>query len=175
MTAFEVIKKVTPAETEKDVSFAPLAKDLTQSALENNLQKGKMRNGVSLSTRRLISLIPYETNCKNMFMIHWLNNKTIGSSFYRPPLPSEANRDKPPDVQARLSREFTERGCALEFIRREKKCEMEGNLNSKYCSWTIQIMVTSTTRGRIVCILIYTHRTLALMCMTWHKKVLLSL
>ena len=50
------------------------------------------------------------------------------SSSYRPPLPPKANRDndEPSEVQARLSRESTERGRALELIRRKKR-EMEGN------------------------------------------------
>lgn len=58
------------------------------------------------------------------------STSTTSSSSYRPrPLPSKANHDndKPPEVQARLSRESTERERALELIRR-KKCEMEGNV-----------------------------------------------
>ena len=53
----------------------------------------------------------------------------MSSSSYRPPLPSKANRnnDKPSEVQARLSRESSERGRALELIRRKKR-EMEGNV-----------------------------------------------
>ena len=39
---------------------------------------------------------------------------------------SKANQDKPPEVQARLSRESTERERALELIRRKRR-EMEGN------------------------------------------------
>ena len=45
---------------------------------------------------------------------------------YRLPLPSKANHDKPPEVQARLSRESTERERALELIRRKQR-EMQGN------------------------------------------------
>ena len=40
---------------------------------------------------------------------------------------TKANHDKPSEIQARLSREPTERGRALELIRRKKR-EMEGNL-----------------------------------------------
>ena len=46
---------------------------------------------------------------------------------YRPSLPSKANHDKPPEVQARLSRESTERERALELIRRKRR-EMAGNV-----------------------------------------------
>ena len=45
---------------------------------------------------------------------------------YRPALPSKTNRDKPPEVQARLSRESTERERAMELMRRKRR-EMEGN------------------------------------------------
>ena len=51
---------------------------------------------------------------------------STSSSSYRPPLPSKANHNIPSEVQARLSRESTERGRALELIRRKKR-EMEGN------------------------------------------------
>ena len=54
MAAIKATKKVTATEIEKGIPLAPLANDLklvTQSALENNLQKSKMRNGASLSTR----------------------------------------------------------------------------------------------------------------------------
>ena len=45
---------------------------------------------------------------------------------YRSALPSKVNHDKPPEVQARLSRESTERERALELIRRKQR-EMQGN------------------------------------------------
>ena len=55
---------------------------------------------------------------------------STSSSSYWPPLPSKANRDndKPSEAQVQLSREATERGHALELIRRKKR-EMEGNVN----------------------------------------------
>ena len=55
---------------------------------------------------------------------------STSSSSYWPPLPPKANRDNdiPSEVQVRLSREATERGHALELIRRKKR-EMEGNVN----------------------------------------------
>jgi hypothetical protein len=39
---------------------------------------------------------------------------------YRPAQPSKANHDKPPEAQARLSRESTERERVLELIQRKK-------------------------------------------------------
>ena len=52
---------------------------------------------------------------------------SMSSLSYRTPLPSKANHGKSSEVEARLSREPTERERALELIRRKKR-EMEGNV-----------------------------------------------
>jgi len=129
MAAIKATKKVTPAETEKGVALAPSAKDLNPWYSERtrepaeDVQDDKRKRDES---RKYVH-DPLTSITKQLAARPSVS--TSSSSFkapYRPALPSNANHDKPPQVQARLSRESTERERALELIRRKRR-EMEGN------------------------------------------------
>ena len=144
MAAIKATKKVTPAETEKGVPLAPSAKDLKpwysertreQPAEEVQDEKRCVSYPREPALNSLISIFRKRDESRKYVhdpltsitkQLAARPSASTSSSSYRPPLPSKANLDKPSEVQARLSRESTERGRALELIRRKKR-EMEGN------------------------------------------------
>jgi len=128
MAAIKATKKVTPAETEKGVALAPSAKDLkpwyserTQEPAED-VQDDKRKRDES---RKYVH-DPLTSITRQLAARPSVSTSSSSKAPYRPALPSNANHGKPPEVQARLSRESTERERALELIRRKRR-ETEGN------------------------------------------------
>ncbi|EDR03685.1 uncharacterized protein LACBIDRAFT_306769 [Laccaria bicolor S238N-H82] len=121
--AIKATKKATPAETEKGVALAPSAKDLkpwysasnsdkTEEVEDERRKRDEFRKSahdpLTSITKQLASRPP-----------------SSSSSYHsRPALPSHAP-SAPPEVQARLSREMSERERAQELIRRKRR-EMQG-------------------------------------------------
>jgi len=128
MAAIKATKKVTPDETEKGVPLAPSAKDLkpwyserTREPTED-VQDDKRKRDES---RKYVH-DPLTSITKQLAARPSVSTSSSSKASYRPAPPSKANHDKPPEVQARLSRESTERERAMELIKRKRR-EMEGN------------------------------------------------
>jgi len=146
MAAIKATKKVTPAETEKGVPLAPSAKDLKpwysepthEPAVEVEDEKRCVFvHKTARSTDLTFSIFRKRDESRKYVhdpltsITKQLSARPSSASSsskvpYRPALPLKINSDKPPEVQARLSRESTERQRALELIRRKRR-EMEGN------------------------------------------------
>ncbi|KIM47302.1 hypothetical protein M413DRAFT_23522 [Hebeloma cylindrosporum] len=123
MVAAVKVAKKTTADTEKGFALAPSAKDLKPwysertkdqpEEIEDEKRKReesrKFAHDPLTSITRELAVRPSTSSSRPRF---------------RPPAP--ASSDKPPEVQARLSRETSERDRALELIRRKKR-QMEGN------------------------------------------------
>ena len=135
MAAIIATKKVTPAETEEGVPLAPLAKDLKPwySVLtqEQPAEEQDEKRFIDPIFRERDESIRERDESRKYVHDPLTNKKAIGSSSFRPPLPSKANHDKPPEEQVLLS-QSTERGCALELVRLGKT-RNGGQPNSKYC------------------------------------------
>ena len=144
MAAIKATKKVTPAETEKGVALAPSAKDLKPWYSErtrepaDDVQDDKRCVSV-VETAQFIDPVfrkrdesrkyvhdPLTSITRQLAARPSVSTSSSSKAPYRPAPPSNANHDKPPEVQARLSRESTERERALALIRRKRR-EMDGN------------------------------------------------
>ncbi|KAJ3515564.1 hypothetical protein NLJ89_g1671 [Agrocybe chaxingu] len=124
--AIRASKKTGPAETEKGVPLAPSAKDLkpwyserTKDQVEEVEEEKRRREEFRKSAHDPLTSITKQLASRPSGSISSSSRPSRLSS-----LSSTAN--KPPEVQARLSRETSERERALELIRRKKR-EMEGN------------------------------------------------
>ena len=149
MAAIKATKKVTPAETEQGVPLAPSAKDLKPWYSERTREPTEQvedEKRCVCPTRTTHSIDPKIiyifrkrdesrkyvhdplTSITKQLAARPSTSTSSSKAPYRPAQPSKAkaNHDKPPEVQARLSRESTERERALELIRRKKR-EVEGN------------------------------------------------
>ncbi|KAF8959812.1 hypothetical protein BDZ97DRAFT_1666698 [Flammula alnicola] len=122
------VSKKGAAETEKGVPLAPSAKDLkpwysapAQDAPEEIEDEKRKRE-----ESRKFAHDPL-TSITRQLATRPSGYSSSSRSQFRPPASSlKAISDKPPEVQARLSRESSERERALELIRRKKR-EMEAN------------------------------------------------
>jgi len=128
MAAIKATKKVSLAETEMGVPLAPLAKDLKPWYSERTREQPAEEEAGHDEKRKRDESRKYVHDPLTSItkQLAARPSASMSSSSYRPPLPSKASHDMPSEVQARLSRESTERGRALELIRR-KRHEMEGN------------------------------------------------
>ncbi|PPQ88270.1 hypothetical protein CVT25_005433 [Psilocybe cyanescens] len=123
------VGKKPPAETEKGVPLAPSAKDLkpwysekaTEKVEEVEDDRKKREESRKFAHDPLTSITRQLASRPS-------SSSSSSTRPFRPPHPprSNANSDKPPEVQARLSRESSERERALELIRRRKR-EMAGS------------------------------------------------
>ncbi|KAF7328645.1 hypothetical protein MSAN_02473100 [Mycena sanguinolenta] len=116
-TAIRTTKKAEPVETERGVPLAPSAKDLkpwyTERAADpdDEVIDEKWKRDTARKSRLVTVLAPHL-------------NQHIAP---RPPtIPSNHDASQPPEVQARLSRELSERERAMELIRRKQR-EMRGS------------------------------------------------
>ncbi|CAA7266442.1 unnamed protein product [Cyclocybe aegerita] len=123
--AIRASKKTGPAETEKGVPLAPSAKDLkpwyserTQDRVEE-VEEKRRREEFRKSAHDPLTSITKQLASRPSGSTSSSSRPSRSSSF-------SSISGKPVEVQARLSRETTERERALELIRRKKR-EMEGN------------------------------------------------
>ncbi|KAF8168567.1 hypothetical protein B0H34DRAFT_793148 [Crassisporium funariophilum] len=130
IAAIKATKKVTLAETEKGVPLGPSAKDLKPWYSERSLDPAaevedekRKRDESRKSVHDPLTSITKQLASRPSFS---LSSSSSKSSYRRPPSFAKTTPGKPPEVQARLSRESSERERALELIRRKKR-EMEGN------------------------------------------------
>ena len=147
MAAIKATKKVTPAETEKGVLLTPSAKDLKPWYSECTWEPAEEAEDEkwcicppnrSIHWSQKLSIFkkrdeswkyvhdPLTSITKQLATCPSASTSSSSKAPYRPALPSKTNCDKPPEVQACLSRESTEQECAMELIQ-QKRHEMEGN------------------------------------------------
>ncbi|KAF9482915.1 hypothetical protein BDN70DRAFT_800562 [Pholiota conissans] len=138
ITAAVKLSKKAPAETEKGVALAPSAKDLNPWYSSVGREKDKQED-VDVEDEKRSTQLPHSRKREESRKFahdpltsieRQLASRSSGSTskpeprYRRPPPPRKEISDKPPEVQARLSRESSERERALELIRRKKR-EME--------------------------------------------------
>ncbi|PPQ68870.1 hypothetical protein CVT24_007679 [Panaeolus cyanescens] len=123
--AIKSTKKSGTSETEKGVPLAPSEKDL--NPWYSGKGKGKeSEEGYEEKRRRDESRKNVHdplTSITKQLARHSSNSLSSSSSRHRPPLPRAP--DGPPEVQARLTREMSERERAQALIQRKRK-EMAG-------------------------------------------------
>ncbi|KAH9487435.1 Leukocyte receptor cluster member 1-like protein [Psilocybe cubensis] len=122
------VGKKPVAETEKGVPLAPSAKDLKPWYSERSKEKPEEveDDRKKREESRKYAHDPL-TSITRQLASRSSSSSSTSRSFRLPHPPrSDTNTDKPPEVQARLSRESSERERALELIRRRKR-EMAGS------------------------------------------------
>ncbi|KIK05072.1 hypothetical protein K443DRAFT_373534 [Laccaria amethystina LaAM-08-1] len=121
--AIKAAKKAVPEETEKGVALAPSAKDLKPWYSSSNSDKTEE---VEDERRKRDEFRKSAHDPLTSITKQLASRSPSSSSSYRsrPTLPHTAP-SAPPEVQARLSREMSERERAQELIRRKRR-EMEG-------------------------------------------------
>ncbi|KAJ6518986.1 hypothetical protein C8R45DRAFT_10891 [Mycena sanguinolenta] len=128
-TAIQTAKKAEPVETERGVPLAPSAKDLkpwyTERAAnpdEEVIDEKRKRDTARKSVHDPLTSITHQLASRH-------GSSPSSKSTYRPrppAVPSNHNTSQPPEVQARLTRESSERERAMELIRRKQR-EMRGS------------------------------------------------
>ncbi|KAJ7342451.1 hypothetical protein DFH08DRAFT_874302 [Mycena albidolilacea] len=124
-TAIRTAKKTEPVETDRGVPLAPSAKDLkpwyserAANPDEEVIDEKRKRDTARKSVHDPLTSITHQLASR-----HALSPSS--KSSYRP-RPPATNASQPPEVQARLSRELSERERAMELIRRKQR-EMRGS------------------------------------------------
>ncbi|KAF8163932.1 hypothetical protein K438DRAFT_273109 [Mycena galopus ATCC 62051] len=133
-TAIQTAKKTEPIETERGVPLAPSAKDLrpwyTEARTANPDNEEEVVDENGNETRR-----GNRWSITHQLAARYASTSTSSSSTAYKPKPSyrrppnantNANANAPPEVQARLTRETSERERAMELIRRKQR-EMRGS------------------------------------------------
>ncbi|KAG6896226.1 hypothetical protein C0992_009621 [Termitomyces sp. T32_za158] len=125
--AVRATKKTEPVETDKGVPLAPSAKDLKPWYSERRKEQDeeiaderRKRDTARKSVHDPLTSITKELASRSSL------SSSSSSSFRRPRLPSQVSQASP-DVQARLTRESSERERALQLIRRKKR-EIKGSI-----------------------------------------------
>ncbi|KAF8142441.1 hypothetical protein K438DRAFT_1922581 [Mycena galopus ATCC 62051] len=135
-TAIRTAKKTEPVETERGVPLAPSAKDLrpwyTEARTVNPdneeevVDEKRKRDTARKSVHDPLTSITHQLAARHA------STSTSSSTAYKPkpsyrrPPNANANANAPPEVQARLTRESSERERAMELIRRKQR-EMRGS------------------------------------------------
>ncbi|KAJ6619291.1 hypothetical protein B0H10DRAFT_2026819 [Mycena sp. CBHHK59/15] len=125
-TAIRTTKKTEPVETDRGFPLAPSAKDLkpwyTERAVDPNeevVDEKRKRDTARKSIHDPLTSITHQLASRQ--------GSSPSKSTYRPRPPAlPPNTSRPPEVQARLARESSERERALELIRRKQR-EMRGS------------------------------------------------
>jgi len=120
--AIKASTKAAPSETEKGVPLAPSAKDLKPWYSERNSDKTEdvEDDKRKRDTARKSVHDPLTSITKQLASRSTLSSSTRTS--YRPrPVASSPSSMQPPEVEARLTREMSERERAQELIRRKNK------------------------------------------------------
>ncbi|KAJ6541064.1 hypothetical protein DFH09DRAFT_1263262 [Mycena vulgaris] len=120
-TAIRTTKKTEPGETDRGFPLAPSAKDLkpwyTEHAAnpdEEIVDEKRKRDTARKSVHDPLTSITHQLASRHA--------STPSKSNYRPrPAALPPNTSRPPEVQARLTRESSERERALELIRRKQR------------------------------------------------------
>ncbi|KAJ6575745.1 hypothetical protein DFH09DRAFT_915363 [Mycena vulgaris] len=125
-TAIRTTKKTEPAETDRGFPLAPSAKDLKPWYTERATNTDEERSSESdLVVRRKRDTARKSVHDPLTSITHQLASRhasTPSKSNYRPrPAALPPNTSRPPEVQARLTRESSERERALELIRRKQR------------------------------------------------------
>ncbi|RDB27181.1 hypothetical protein Hypma_004380 [Hypsizygus marmoreus] len=124
-TAIRATKKAEPAETEKGVPLAPSAKDLKPWYSERQSERAEE----TPDERRKRDTARKSMHDPLTSITQQLSSRATASSsgaFRRPRPPPPASAMAPPEVQARITRESSERERALDLIRRKKR-ELAGS------------------------------------------------
>ncbi|KAG7090154.1 hypothetical protein E1B28_011763 [Marasmius oreades] len=125
--AVRVNKKTTASESEKGFALAPSSKDLNpwysnknreQGVFDDENEERRKRDSARKSLHDPLTSITHQLASSSSM-------KTRPSQSYQKPTPV-MNGSHPPEVNARIARESTERERALALIRRRKR-EMEGS------------------------------------------------
>ncbi|KJA22039.1 hypothetical protein HYPSUDRAFT_672254 [Hypholoma sublateritium FD-334 SS-4] len=121
----ELLAKKAPAEMEKGVPLAPSAKDLNPwySSDRDKIEEEQNEKENEKKKREESRKQAHDplTSIERQLATRSSSSSSQSKAKYRPPLPSKTIADKPPEVQARLSRESSERERAMELIRRKKR------------------------------------------------------
>ncbi|KAJ6534226.1 hypothetical protein B0H19DRAFT_911064, partial [Mycena capillaripes] len=125
--AIRTAKKTEPVETERGFPLAPSAKDLkpwyTERAAnpdEEIIDEKRKRDTVRKSVHDPLTSITHQLASRSA-------SSPSSKSTYRPRPPAlPLNTSRPPEVQARLTRESSERERAMELIRRKQR-ELRGS------------------------------------------------
>ncbi|KAJ6570996.1 hypothetical protein DFH09DRAFT_1261118 [Mycena vulgaris] len=126
-TAIRTTKKNEPVETDRGFPLAPSAKDLkpwyTEQRAANPdeevVDEKRKRDTARKSVHDPLTSITHQLASRHA--------STSSKSNYRPRPPAlPPNASRPPEVQARLARESSERERALELVRRKQR-EMRGS------------------------------------------------
>ncbi|KAF7356010.1 hypothetical protein MVEN_00930400 [Mycena venus] len=135
-TAIRTAKKTEPVETERGVPLAPSAKDLkpwyTERAAnpdEEVVDEKRKRDTLRKSAHDPLTSITHQLASRagaSPFSSSSSSSKSTYRPQRRPPPSAPPPADAPPEVQARLSRESSERARAMELIRRKQR-EMRGS------------------------------------------------
>ncbi|KAF8163929.1 hypothetical protein K438DRAFT_1618159 [Mycena galopus ATCC 62051] len=131
-TAIRTAKKTEPVETERGVPLAPSAKDLrpwyTEARTVNPdneeevVDEKRKRDTARKSVHDPLTSITHQLAARHA------STSTSSSTAYkpRPSYRRPPNANAPPEVQARLTRETSERERAMELIRRKQR-ELRGS------------------------------------------------
>ncbi|KDR70040.1 hypothetical protein GALMADRAFT_35279, partial [Galerina marginata CBS 339.88] len=119
------VSKKPAAETEKGVPLAPSAKDLKPWYSERTKDKPEEVED-DRKKREESRKFAHDPLTSITRQLASRSSPSSAKPFRRPAPPMKYDADKPPDVQARLSRESSERDRALDLIRRKRR-EMEGS------------------------------------------------
>ncbi|KAJ7054277.1 hypothetical protein C8F01DRAFT_501521 [Mycena amicta] len=116
-------KKTEPVETDRGVPLAPSAKDLKPWYTERNkeedepMDEKRMRDTLRKSAHDPLTSITHQLASRHGSTSN-TDSRRSHSSSYRP---HSATPSGPPEVQARLARESSERERALALIRRKQR------------------------------------------------------
>ncbi|KAJ7191682.1 hypothetical protein GGX14DRAFT_316644, partial [Mycena pura] len=127
--AMRTTKKAEPVETERGVPLAPSAKDLNPWYTERNktnpdeevVDEKRKRDTARKSVHDPLTSITHGLASRQ-----GSSSASSKSAYRQRPRADPANSSRPPEVQARLTRESSERERALELIRRKQR-EMRGS------------------------------------------------
>ncbi|CAK5274416.1 unnamed protein product [Mycena citricolor] len=123
-------KKTDPVETERGFPLAPSAKDLkpwyTTKVVESNDQEEVVDEKRKRDTARKSIHDPLTSITHQLASRHGSNTASVSSSYRTRPVARASSSSTPPEVQARLSRESSERERAQALIRRKQQ-EMRGS------------------------------------------------
>ncbi|KAK7062190.1 hypothetical protein R3P38DRAFT_2833944 [Favolaschia claudopus] len=123
-TSIRTAKKTEPVETDRGVPLAPSAKDLkpwytartSNPDDEDVLDEKRMRDTARKSVHDPLTSITHQLASRNA------SSSTSKSTYNRArPMPPPSHATQPPQVQARLNRESSERERAMELIRRKQR------------------------------------------------------
>ncbi|KAK0465052.1 uncharacterized protein EV420DRAFT_935726 [Desarmillaria tabescens] len=156
ITTVRSTKKAEPKETDKGVPLAPSAKDLRPWYSERNRDRDNVAGDEAAEERRKRDTARKSIHDPLTSITHQLASKSSSSSSsrHRPRPPSAPGQ--PPEVNARITRELSERERALALIRRKKAEErgsetpstVHGGTESEYGDMYNRREVEEAHRGR---------------------------